>query len=103
MAVEEKTVRLLLLWVFLFRFVLFFVGCGEDLHSLFLGFPHLNCDIPQRGLGNCKVNPHPEAGFMVEYRSFVFKQFRSTSGSETARYLNPEDRTVALCMGKSGR
>lgn len=60
-AVEEETMTVLLVWYFCISFV----GCREDLRRLFLGFPHRNCEIPQRDLGNCKVNPHPEAGFMV--------------------------------------
>lgn len=64
MAVEERTVMLFLLSFFFFKF-LSFVRWGEDLHSLFLGFPHQNCDIPQRDFINGKVKSHPEAGFMV--------------------------------------
>lgn len=65
MAVEKRTVKLLLLEYFLLFFTFIFCGMGKDLHSLFLGFPHQSCDIPQRDFINNKVKSHPEAGFMV--------------------------------------
>lgn len=69
---EERTVKLLLLGIFFYFLPLSFVGWGEDLHSLFLGFPHQNCDIPQRDFINSKVKSHPEAGFMVGIYKLCF-------------------------------